>query len=414
MKPRPSLLGYILAGIRHRPGRNLATIFCFAFIAATIFSTQYLVAGTAATLGGGVSRMGADLLVIPSEYATLVRGFQMGPVSAGTIIRVEPSSMRINSSIMDKIGVVPDVSAMSPQVFVATLSVPTLSTSPVDVYGIDPVTDFTVRPWLQKPLKKTLGHGEILAGNALAGDSSLPFTIGTGTYTIAGRLDQTRSAVDQTVFMTLDDAYALAAEPGVLPPAAPPVLPGSVNAVLVQAEPGADPALVGARVQQPFSYSYLKVLERHFALKPASQAVEGLPGILNAIAVIVILAALPLIAVIAAMVAHERQREIGLLVAMGAKRNLVFFLVMSESLVLAVAGGIAGVGAGLGIFFLLLAGLFIQVPFLQAFQVPPVAETGVMAATALGIVILVGTISSIWPAYRSSRINPYDAIRSGE
>jgi putative ABC transport system permease protein len=282
------------------------------------------------------------------------------------------------------------------------------------VYGIDPVTDFTVRPWTQEPLKKTLGHGEVLVGNAVGGNASSPVTIGTSAYTIAGRLDLTRSAVDHSVFMTLDDAYALAAEPGVLPPGSPPVLPGTVNAVLVRAEPGADPALVGARVQQPFSYSYLNVMERHFALRPASQAVSGLPGILNAIAVIVTLAALPLVALIAAMVAYERRREIGLLVAMGAKRNRVFFLVMAESLALAAAGGIAGVAAGLGTFLLLINGRFIQVPFLQGFQVPPPGETGVMAAVALGIVILAGSIASLWPAYRSSRMNPYDAIRSGE
>lgn len=414
MRQKPSFAGFVLAGIRHRPGRNLATIFCFAFIAATIFSAQYLVAGSAGTLGEGASRMGADLLVIPPQYAVIMKGTQMGPVSAGTILRVEPTSLRINSSVMGKIGTVPDVSAMSPQLFVATLTVPSLSPSPVDVYGIDPVTDFTVRPWLQEPLKKTLGHGEVLVGNAVSGDASSPVTIGTSAYTIAGRLDLTRSAVDHSVFMTLDDAYALAAEPGVLPPGSPPVLPGTVNAVLVRAEPGADPALVGARVQQPFSYSYLNVMERHFALKPASQAVEGLPGILNAIAVIVTLAALPLVALIAAMVAHERRREIGLLVAMGAKRNRVFFLVMAEALALAAAGGIAGVAAGMGTFFLLINGRFIQVPFLQEFQVPPLAETGVMAAVALGIVILAGSIASLWPAYRSSRMNPYDAIRSGE
>jgi ABC-type antimicrobial peptide transport system permease subunit len=34
-----------------------------------------------------------------------------------------------------------------------------------------------------------------------------------------------------------------------------------------------------------------------------------------------------------------------------------------------------------------------------------------MAATALGIVILAGSIAALWPAYRSSRMNPYDAIR---
>jgi putative ABC transport system permease protein len=414
MNQKPSLAGFILTGIRNRPGRNLATVFCLAFIAANIFSAQYLAAGMAGALGVGGSRTGADLLVIPTQYALLVKGNQMGPVSAGTIIRVEPSAMRINRSVMDSIGRVPGVSAMSPQLYVASMTVPTLSPVPVDVYGIDPVTDFTVGPWLQESRKKTLGHGEILVGNAVSGDISSLVAIGTGTYTLTGRLDLTRSAVDHAVFMTLDDAYALAAEPGVLPPSTPPVQPGTVSAILVAVEPGADPALVGARIQQPFSYGYLRVLEQHFALKPVSQAAQGLPAIMNTIAVIVILAALPLIALIAAMAAHERQREIGLLVAMGAKRNLIFFIVMAESLLLAMTGAVIGIGASLGAFMFISGGQYIRIPFLQGFQAPPFLETGMMAALALCIVILIGSLAALWPAWRISRMNPYDAIRSGE
>ncbi len=414
MSRRPLLAGFILAGIRNRPGRNLATVFCFAFIAANIFSAQYLAAGMAGTLSEGVSRTGADLLVVPTPYALQLKGNQMSPVSAGMIIRVEPSTMRINRSVMESIGRVPGVLAMSPQLYVASPTIPALSPEPVEIYGIDPVTDFTIGPWLHDPLKKTLGPQEILIGNAVGGNISSPITIGTGTYTIAGRLDLTRSAVDHAVFMTLDEAYALAAEPGILPPTTPPVQPGTVNAVLVAVEPGADPALVGARIQQPFSYGYLRVLERHFALKPASQAAQGLPAIMNAIAVIVILAALPLIALIAAMAAQERQREIGLLVAMGAKRNLIFFMVLAESLVLAITGAVIGIGAGLGAFLLINDGRLIRLSFLQGFQAPSFAGTCSMAAVALCIVILIGSIAALWPAWRISRMNPYDAIRSGE
>ena len=411
MRQKLSIFRFIAANILHKPGRNLATIFCFAFITATLFSAQYLVAGTTGTLDQGASRMGADLIVIPSQYALLIRGNQMGPVSGGTIIRVEPSAMRINASLMDTIRNVPDVSAMSPQIYIATLTVPALSPEPVDVYGIDPVTDFTVMPWLAEPLTKTPGHGEIIVGSAITGDGSLPVQIGENPYTILGRLDPTQSAVDHTIFMTLDDAYAFAAEPGILSPSAPPVRPGSVNAILVQAVQGADPSMVGARIQQPFSSVYLKVLERQTTLKPASTAAQGLPVLLNTIAFVVILAALPLIGLIAAMVAHERRREIGLLLSMGARKNLVFAIVMVESFVLAVAGGLAGVGASLGTFILMTDGRFIQVPFLQGFQVPPATETVMMAAIALGIIILAGSIAALWPAYRSSRMNPYDAIR---
>jgi hypothetical protein len=45
MKEKMSYLVFILAGIRNKTGRNLATVFCFAFIAVNIFSGQLLMAG---------------------------------------------------------------------------------------------------------------------------------------------------------------------------------------------------------------------------------------------------------------------------------------------------------------------------------------------------------------------------------
>jgi putative ABC transport system permease protein len=405
-----SLARFVLAGIRHRPGRNLAVIFCFAFIAANLFSAQYLLAGAAGGLDTGASRMGADLLVIPAGYVNLIQGFDMGPVKAGTIIRVEPSTLRMDDTVMDAIGKSPEIAALSPQIYVATLSVPALSPAPVDVYGIDPVTDFAVRPWLKAQLKNQLGRGDVLVGSALGADAGSSIVIGGSSYTVAGKLEPTRSATDQTVFMTLDDAFTLAAVPGVLPATAPALRPGMVNAILLRVEPGRDPALAAARVQQPFSLGQIRVLEKHGALETASQAVRGLPGILTAITLVVIFAAFPLVGLIAAMAAHERQREIGLLLSMGARKKQIFFMVMAESLLLAIAGGIAGVGTCLGIFFLN-NGKYLQIPFLQGFDVPPAAGIAMMAGITLGIVILVGSLAALWPAWRSSRMNPYDAIR---
>lgn len=411
MSRQLTLAGFILAGIRHKPGRNLALVFCFAFIAANIFAAQYLLAGAAGGIDTGASRMGADLLVIPAEYTTRIQGFQMGPLKAGTIIRVEPTSLRFNADVMDKIRKSPDVAGMSPQLFVVSLTDPALAPAPFDIYGIDPVTDFTVRPWLREPLKNPLGHGEIIAGNAIGADTGTMVTIAGTSYTVIGKLEPTRSPVDTTVFMTLEDAYALAAAPGIIPAGNPPVSPGTVNAVLIRLEPGSDLALAGARIQQPFSLGQVRVLEKHFALQPVSQAVEGLPGILTMITAVVILAAFPLVGLIAAMAAHERQREIGLLLSMGARKMQVFFLVMAEALLLSLAGGITGIIAVTGIVLYFTRGEFLTIPLLDGFRVSSAGETAMMGLIALAIVILIGSLSSLWPAWRSSRMNPYNAIR---
>jgi putative ABC transport system permease protein len=125
-----------------------------------------------------------------------------------------------------------------------------------------------------------------------------------------------------------------------------------------------------------------------------------------------VIIAFPLIALIAAMVTHERQREIGLLKSMGAKRSVIFFFVISESLVLAVIGGIAGVSVSFLAVFLLNAHGVLNSALQVSFRMPGLPETGLMAGLALLVVIVIGSLSSLFPAYRISTMNPYDAIRN--
>ena len=410
MSRKMHLLTLIMAGLRNRPGRNLASIFCFAFIAANIFSAQYLMAGAVGNVDRGLSRMGADVMVVPAQYAVLFKGAQMGPVTANGIVRVEPSTLRFNNEILGTIAKVPGIAAMSPQLFVSTQNIPELASSPVDIYGIDPSTDFTIRPWLNRPLK-SMGSGEVIAGSDIAGDVYSQILIRGQQYTIAGKLDPSRSAIDHSIFLGMNDAYQIAAAEEGTSPSASPLVPGSINAVLVKAAPDADPEMVGARIQQPFSYSYAKVIGRNFALEPVSQEIQRLPYLLNLISLIVIFASLPLIALIAAMVAHERQREIGLFRAMGAKRKTIFTLVIAESVVLSIMGGCIGVGIILIVFNLGLISVFFGTNLTGLIQIPDPGLTIRMAGLAIGTVITIGTIPALWPAYRSCTMNVYDAIR---
>jgi len=414
MRQKMDYVTFIGAGLRNKPGRNVATLFCFAFIAANIFSGQFLIAGAAGGVNRGVTRMGADHLVVPSQYMVFLRG--AGPDNTIAIVMAEPSNYRIKSDIMEKIGNVPGVSAMSPQLYVSTLNLPELSPAPVDIYGIDPETDFTIRPWLQMSLDNPLKPGEVLVGHEVAGDVSTRISAGNQTYTIAGKLDPTQSTIDRTIFLRLDDAYTLAATKGIVPPSAPQIVSGDVNAVLIRDSTGEDRDVVGTRIKRLFSsspdYKYVSVIGRHFSLDPVAEDIQDIPALLLIISVFIVIAALPLIALIAAMVAHERQREIGLLKSMGAKRNIVFFLVITESLVLAAIGGIAGVGGSVFVLLLMNTRGVLDSALQVSFRIPPLMEIGSMAGLALLVVMVIGSVASLWPAYQSSMMNPYDAIRS--
>jgi len=253
MKQKMSYLMFIHASIRNKTGRNVATVFCFAFIAVNIFSGQLLMAGAEAGVNRGISRMGADQIVVPAQYLVFLRG--SGQNSTMTIVRAEASTYRINATVMNTVGKVAGVSQMSPQLYVSTLNIPKISSTPVDLFGIDPVTDFTIQPWLRHPLKKPLGQGEIIVGNDIKGDVDSRISFFGHSYTIAGRLDPTQSSADRTMFLRLDDAYVLAAADGVIPASAPRITSGDINAVLVRDLPGEDPGLVFTWIKQKLSYS---------------------------------------------------------------------------------------------------------------------------------------------------------------
>jgi putative ABC transport system permease protein len=413
MNKKMNYVTFIVAGIRNKPGRNLATVFCFAFIAANIFSGQFLLSGAVGGVERGISRMGADHIVVPVQY--LITTGYSGGASTGAIVSVNPSVFRVNKSIMDIIGNVSGVAETSPQLYVSTLELPELSSSPVSIFGIDPESDFTIQPWLQQPLGAPLKRGEVIIGKDIDGEILSPILVKNHTYTVAGRLDPTQSAADTTIYMGLDDAYVLTAAEGIVPRTGPRILPGDINAVLVRDLPGENPDTVGSRIKKAFSFSNsagnFAVINRHFTLAPVSRDIQDIPSLLLIISAFVVIAALPLIALISAMVAHERHREIGLLKAMGAQRRVIFFLVIAESLVLAVIGGIIGVVVSLIVFSLLNLQGLLNGALQVSFRIPTPADTSLMAGLALFAVIVIGSISSLWPAYRTSTMNPYDAIR---
>jgi putative ABC transport system permease protein len=104
------------------------------------------------------------------------------------------------------------------------------------------------------------------------------------------------------------------------------------------------------------------------------------------------------------MSVFERTQEIGVLRAIGWHKWRIVMLVVCESELIAAAG--AAIGAAV---IIPLAPVLARIPLVQGLIRPEVAPA--VVALALLLAVLVGFIGSIYPSYRSSRLNVVQALQ---
>ena len=95
----------------------------------------------------------------------------------------------------------------------------------------------------------------------------------------------------------------------------------------------------------------------------------------------------------------ERTREIGLRMAVGAKRMHILLQFLIEAIIMTTIGGLLGVAAGIGIAQLLT----------KLIGWPTIINTEAVAA-AFGFSLIVGIFFGLYPANKASKLNPIEAL----
>jgi putative ABC transport system permease protein len=96
----------------------------------------------------------------------------------------------------------------------------------------------------------------------------------------------------------------------------------------------------------------------------------------------------------------ERTREIGLRMAVGARRRDILWQFLVEAILLSAVGGLIGIGVGVGAARILA----------QAKQWPVLIDPSTIVL-ALGVAGGIGIFFGFYPAWRAARLNPIDALR---
>jgi len=138
----------------------------------------------------------------------------------------------------------------------------------------------------------------------------------------------------------------------------------------------------------------LRVLENVMGvLTMAVGAIAGISLLVGAIGILTVLW----------ISVHERTAEVGLEVALGARRRQILQLFLAEAAALALAGGAAGLALGIGGAGLLSA----LVPGIPT-QIHPLS-----VPLALLVSVATGLGAGVLPAFRAARLDPVEALRGG-
>ena len=98
----------------------------------------------------------------------------------------------------------------------------------------------------------------------------------------------------------------------------------------------------------------------------------------------------------------ERTREIGLRLAIGARRNDILMQFLVEAVTLCLIGSFFGVAIGVG------TGEIIR----QSSEIPVLLNIPIIfIATGFAVSVATGIFFGFYPAKKASRMNPIDALR---
>ncbi|MHB1519219.1 MAG: ABC transporter permease [Acidimicrobiales bacterium] len=175
-------------------------------------------------------------------------------------------------------------------------------------------------------------------------------------------------------------------------------------AVLIQGAPGATG--LGHRLEQALrSYPNVKVQSRAAFERTQQNQVNQLLGLVYVLLALAVLIALIGIVNTLLLSVFERTHEIGLLRAVGMKRRQVRSMIRSESVILALFGGLVGV----------VVGTLLGIAFASSLKQQGITDIVVPVASLIVFVVLSGLLglgAASWPARRAAKLDVLAAIAS--
>lgn len=393
------------SNLLRNPFRTVGLVIVVSLLSFTMFGGAVLSKSLKNGLGSLKDRLGADLAVVPLEHESQYEGI---------ILSGEPSRFYFDRSMEQQVRNVEGVEEVSPQLFLSSLSAACCSV-PVQVIGFDPETDFVIKPWIAKVYDKELETGQLIAGSDIVLNDSGTLKFFNDTYPVAAQLEKTSTGMDYSVYANMDTMVLLldgARKTGMnlSVDVYDTDIDHSISTVMVKLKEGYDADSVTTNIRRQISG--VSIVKSKNMFHSASNQISVLIAFVHAVSYALWVIAVFVLAVMFTVIVNGRKKEFALLRSLGATRVNLCKLVLAESLMISVFGGVLGAFlASLVVFpFSTYIGESLHLPYL----LPDVVSAIRLLVVSLILTIAAGPVAAIYSAGKVSRTEASVLIREGD
>lgn len=385
-----------------KPARTAGLLIVVAVLSFVFFGGSLAALSLKAGLTSVQERMGADIMVVP-------KGAEKE--AAGIFTKGNPGTFYFKKDPTSSVKKVAGVKSVTTQTYISSLKA-SCCASQLQIIGFDPKTDFVIAPWIRSQYSKTLEDGQVIAGANVVPSERGSIKLFNHDFPVAAHLAPTGTSFDNSVFVNKATTAMVVSYSALVGHPAVQNVDHAVSNVLVEVEKGYQAEDVAAYINA------MGDMREVGAVTPAgmtSKMKASLASTTNYLFAFLglfwLTGTIVLVAVFSAMT-NERAKELATLRILGARRLELVKLLMSESAILGLAGGLIGVflGALLMYPFATLIQANMQLPYLPTGW----AEGIGLGAACLLFAMLTSVIAAALAGAKMLSKETYLTLRAGD
>ena len=389
--------------LARKQGRTWALILLTAFLSLSMFGGSMIVLSLRSGLNSLEARLGADIIVVPKAAKTKVNLETM-------LLQGTTGAFYMDAATLNNVCAVNGVEKAAPQTFLASLKADCCSAK-VQVIGIDQETDFTIQPWIAQSVSREMGLMDVVAGCDISANVGESIRLYNQNCPVVAKLSRTGTGLDTAIYCGLDTMRTLlsaAEEMGVSHKVTTGNAEDVISAVYVKVLDGTSIDQVANQLNSHPSWNVTAVQTKSM-LTDVSDGLAGISSTVTLLILVVWVLAFAILLIAFTMLMNERRREFAVLRLIGSSRKMLSRIILTESALVSLAGGLLGICVGALLVFPFTNAIeaALKLPFLT----PSLGTVLLLGCCALLGTVIMGALASASSAYRMSRVDTGSVLR---